>query len=306
MLLSQITTDPKRFQFRRAAYSEATVNGIMAEGFIPAKFGTIPIIADGEGVYVVAGDGHSRYEVIRRLAEKALLPDTWAVGDDWEIPTELVTPDQIASLKLANLGRNNLDPMEEAAAFKSLVDEGMSVEDIALRAHKDPTTIKKTILLTSLAACIQAMVGKAADAGGINKETAIILAEQFARYQIGVQQQQELYQHVLAHSNLTPNFVRSLIGKIGDAMTKRQGGADMLFAIPPSIQQTISKLQEESRETLKILTSLKALMKYADSGVLDRIPGIKAMLTEHGATSIQQLEYEANIDGTIVADLCLV
>ena len=94
MLLERISVNSSQFQYRETAFSESTVAGIVAEGIDLAKFDVIPVMMDGaQGI--VAGDGHSRLEAIRRLAAAGRLPESWKCrGSDgmngWDIPVRLV------------------------------------------------------------------------------------------------------------------------------------------------------------------------------------------------------------------------
>ena len=90
MLLSKIIVDPARFQFRETPFSERSVNAILAEGFQLSN-DPIPVIPSTRGKVIVAGDGHSRLEAIRRLALDSRLPKTWKRGNECDIPVRQVS-----------------------------------------------------------------------------------------------------------------------------------------------------------------------------------------------------------------------
>jgi ParB family chromosome partitioning protein len=79
-----------------------------------------------------------------------------------EIPAVIRTVDDRASLTEAlveNLQRQDLSPLEEAAAYQQLLEDfGMSHEDIGLKVGKSRTAVTNTLRLLALPAVIQGML----------------------------------------------------------------------------------------------------------------------------------------------------
>ena len=303
MLLSQITVDPKRFQLRDKPFSENTVNGILREGLDVARFDPLPLLPTAEGVlYVVAGDGHSRYEAIRRLAETAALPDAWAVGDDWDVPSKIVTDEQASRLRYANLQRDNFTATEEARIFQQMLSEGLSISDAAERAHRSIDYVKQMLPLNGLAECIKGAIGRSADGGGIDKGIAIAMAERFQRHGIEKAQQQELYLKVFAHSPLSVEFVRAAIDEIAPRIkeTVTQG---VLFAVPASVTAAVKDMKDRARRLAKVTRAVRALVSEAGSDVLNGLPELQQLLQVDGERMLGQLEYEVASDGQVIGQL---
>jgi len=90
--------------------------------------------------------GHRRYEAAKRLNLK-------------EVPviTKELTDKEVLEISLIeNLHRENLNPIEEAKAFKRLIEEfNYTLEDIAHFLSKDKSTISNTLRLLKLPSIIQ-------------------------------------------------------------------------------------------------------------------------------------------------------
>jgi hypothetical protein len=309
MLLSRLIVDPSRFQFRESAFSETTVAGICAEGINLAKFDPLPILPAAGDRYCVAGDGHSRFEAVRRLAELNQLPAAWIVpGGDWEIPAREVNESEAKKLSwTANLSRDNFTPTEEARVYKSMRDDGgMSIAEIAKWAHRDDTTVRRTLLINDLAGCIRACIGKPADAGGIAKDLAVTMAELFNRYGIAPQQQAELWHRVFAHSELTPGFIRGVLTRIGGSLAARTGGDGVLFSIPANVEHVVKEMKDRAQELRRIERALTAMMGCKDSEAMASLPALKALLDAQGESMLAQIKYEADADGCVIGQMVLV
>lgn len=103
-----------------------------------------------------AGEGH--FELIAgerrwRAAQRAGLA---------AIPAVVRPADDVASLEQAlveNLHRDDLNPLEEAAAYQQLVDEfGLTQEQVAARVGKSRSAVANTVRLLQLPAPVQALV----------------------------------------------------------------------------------------------------------------------------------------------------
>ena len=79
-----------------------------------------------------------------------------------EVPVLVVETDERGSLERAiveNVHRSNLSPIEEAAGYKQLIDEGgMTQEQLAERLGKNRVTVTNTIRLLDLPTSVQALL----------------------------------------------------------------------------------------------------------------------------------------------------
>ena len=79
-----------------------------------------------------------------------------------EVPALLVDTDDQGSLERAiveNLHRENLNPMEEAAAYRQLMDEGgLTQEELAERLGRNRVTVANTLRLLDLPLSIQRLI----------------------------------------------------------------------------------------------------------------------------------------------------
>jgi ParB family chromosome partitioning protein len=109
----------------------------------------------GEGYELIAGERRWR------AAKRAGLPT---------IPVVVKDADDLASLEQAvveNLHRQDLNPLEEAAAYQQLLEDfGMTHEQLAERVGKSRVTITNTLRLFQLPPTIQKMVSDATITAG--------------------------------------------------------------------------------------------------------------------------------------------
>lgn len=148
--------DPNRYQPRRH-FDEATIAELAAS---IREVGVLqPILvrqqADGQRYELVAGE--RRWRAAQHL------------GLD-RIPALVRVLDDAGSLERAlieNLHREDLDPMEEAAAYQQLVDEfSLTQEQIAERVGRSRSAVANTLRLLQLPPAIQRMVADGALAAG--------------------------------------------------------------------------------------------------------------------------------------------
>jgi ParB family transcriptional regulator, chromosome partitioning protein len=107
---------------------------------------------------LVRDGGGGRFELIageRRLRASKLAGLS-------EVPVLVVETDERGSLERAiveNVHRSNLSPIEEAAGYKQLIDEGgMTQEQLAERLGKNRVTVTNTLRLLDLPTSVQALL----------------------------------------------------------------------------------------------------------------------------------------------------
>jgi ParB family transcriptional regulator, chromosome partitioning protein len=109
------------------------------------------VVHQQNGRYVIVA-GERRF----RAAKMAGLP---------EVPVLVIdTPDEAHMLELAlieNIQRENLNPLELAAAYKKLIEQcQITQNDVGLRVGKSRTAVANTLRLLTLPSDIQAMIRK--------------------------------------------------------------------------------------------------------------------------------------------------
>jgi len=266
--LAEIGVDPQRFQFRDEPWAKDTVDAIVADGIDLARFDPIPVICES-GRIIVAGDGHSRLEAIRRLATEGRLPAIWRAGRDWEIPTREVEPgDALRLAYVANMSRSPFTACEEAKIFQRRLDAGEPVADIARSSHVSPGYITKRLRLNCLCRTIRDAVGKS---WGIDTDKAIVLAEACERFQLEHPVQQQLWHRVIQHGNWTPHSLGLFLKRFGSTI-QRGGEESILFnGMPANVEAAVVELSNASRTKREAYRMLVRLMRYRDGlrGVAD-------------------------------------
>lgn len=306
MLLSNMRTNPAKFQKRDAAFSEATVCGIVAEGIDLSKFDPIPVLPDG----TVGGAGHSRFEAICRLHKLGQLPEQWMSEDDWDIPTRTVTEDEAIRLAWTeNLSRDAFKPCEEAGAYQEMLDSGLSLAEVATLAHKSTHHVRKMLPLNTLCREIRCVVGAPADAGGIDKHVAQVMAERFQRYNLGPMVQRELFQKVFKNMELTANFIAAFLDRIGAAASRGSKddaatGDGFLFNIPPAVENLVKSMRDNADNLRRAQRGLAWLLQCKDSGVLDDYAELKTLLDRTGDQTLEQLKQQVVNDAAVLGGLC--
>jgi ParB family transcriptional regulator, chromosome partitioning protein len=152
--VGRITSNP--FQPRRefAAEQLAELEGSVRENGLLQPLVVRPAPADApEGVQWELVAGERRWRVVRRLG--------WA-----EVPVVVKEVDDRTMLILAvveNVQREELSPLEEALAYRQLVDEfGMTQRDVAEKVGRDRSTVANLMRLLALPASVQRLVNEGA------------------------------------------------------------------------------------------------------------------------------------------------
>lgn len=90
----------------------------------------------------------------RRFRALQMLQKTGDLGDDYQIPVEIredLTEDEILRIAtVENVQRENLPPLEEAAALAALVQNGEKIDDIVSQTGLAISTIRRRLVLIGL------------------------------------------------------------------------------------------------------------------------------------------------------------
>jgi ParB family chromosome partitioning protein len=131
----------------RENFDEESLSGLTASVREVGVLQPILVRRDGEGYELVAGE--RRWRAARRAGLVT-------------IPALVRTADDVASMTQAlveNLHREDLNPMEEAAAYQQLIEDfGLTHEDVAARVGRTRASVSNTLRLFQLPPGLQRLV----------------------------------------------------------------------------------------------------------------------------------------------------
>jgi ParB family chromosome partitioning protein len=141
-----------------------------------------------DGYQLVAGERRVR---AARMAGLERIP---------AVVRELADRDQLELALVENLQREDLDPIEAARAYRSLIDEfAFSQEDLAARVGRARSTVANTLRLLDLHAAVQAAVidgriteGHARAIGGLETDSQPRIVATVVDQDLSVRQTEEL------------------------------------------------------------------------------------------------------------------
>src|SRR5215472_3429164 len=105
-----------------------------------------PVKGKGEHYRIVSGE--RRYRALKLLQEQGELDGDFPVPV--EIRVSLSKDDSLRIATVENLQRQNLTPLEEAAALTKLIHKGTTLADVAAQTGLSQTTIKRRLALNGL------------------------------------------------------------------------------------------------------------------------------------------------------------
>ena len=132
----------------RTTFDAAALDGLAAS-----------IKADGllQNLVVAPAKGKGRYRVVsgeRRYRALKLLAERGDIDVDYEIPVEIRTglskDDTLRIATIENLQREDLPPLDQAAALAGLIRKGNTLDDLVAKSGLSATTIKRRLALNSL------------------------------------------------------------------------------------------------------------------------------------------------------------
>jgi ParB/RepB/Spo0J family partition protein len=92
--------------------------------------------------------GERRYRALRLLVERGDLADDAPVPV--EIRAELSAEDTLRLATVENVQRENLTPLEEAAAFAALIQHGTPIDEVSAQTGIGVTTIRRRLAIAGL------------------------------------------------------------------------------------------------------------------------------------------------------------
>jgi ParB family transcriptional regulator, chromosome partitioning protein len=217
--ISRIRPNPRQPRQRIGqAELETLAASITAHGVLQP----ILVIETIDGYQLVAGERRLR---AAQLAGLDRIP---------AIVRQLADRDQLELALVENLQREDLGPLEEAHAFRSLIDEfGLSQEDIAARVGRARSTIANTLRLLDLDERVQAALVEGAISEGHARAIGGLATDQQARVVTTVVEQQLSVRQ-------TEELVRRL----------REPRPIALEATQPRLEPELERVEEELRRAL--------------------------------------------------------
>ena len=195
--ISRIRPNPRQPRQRIGqAELETLAASITAHGVLQP----ILVIETIDGYQLVAGERRLRAS---ELAGLDRIP---------AIVRQLADRDQLELALVENLQREDLGPLEEAHAFRSLIDEfGLSQEDIAARVGRARSTIANTLRLLDLDERVQVALvdgsiseGHARAIGGMATDQQARVVSTVVEQQLSVRQTEELVRRLREPRSIAP------------------------------------------------------------------------------------------------------
>jgi ParB family chromosome partitioning protein len=210
--------------------------------------------SDGGGLELVAGE--------RRLRAAR------AAGLD-RVPVVVTDTDARGALERAlveNIHREDLNPIEEAAAYRQLMDEGgLTQEALARRVVRGRATIANSLRLLELPVAIQRLIAERRLSGAHGKALLGLSSNPF----------QERLAHRIAHEGLSVRATEDLVRRY-QAISKpvqRRGGEDRA-ARPPAATEAQRALAEHLQTRVRVQMGArkgKIMLDFTSPEELDRI-----------------------------------
>jgi ParB family chromosome partitioning protein len=129
--------------------------------------------------------GSRRFEALRLLEQRGELPEDFTVAV--EVRDDLSKDQTLRIATVENLQRQNMTPLEEAAALTKLVHKGVTLDDVVAQTGLSATTIKRRLALNALCREAKALLAK----GGLNLSQAEALTLGSDEAQRGILEQIE-------------------------------------------------------------------------------------------------------------------
>ena len=230
--LSQV--DPNRSQPRRIFEEDALDE--LADSI--RQFGVLqPILVQKkDGRYEIIA-GERRWRACRKAGLKEIPAIIREYSDQETLELSLIE----------NIQREDLNPIEEAKAFKSLLDEfGLRQEDLAARVSKSRTAITNSVRLLKLDERVQNMI--------IQKE--ISMGHARALIPVEIPEEQFLIAQQIADRHLSVRDVEKLIKKrkaSGAALKKKNPGAET----DPALELSYREIEERMKQSLGTKVSIR-------------------------------------------------
>ena len=236
VLVSIAKVEPNEEQPRKKFDEDALVE--LAESI--KQFGVLqPLLVQAKGNYYEIIAGERRW----RAAKLAGLKDVPVIIKD------LTEQQKMEIALIENIQRENLNPIEEAQAYKKLITEfHLKQDDVAERVSKSRTAVANTMRLLKLNEDVQQMV---------NDE---MLTTGHARALLGIEDEQRQYELAMKIFDEKLN-VRDTEKMVRNLLSEKKGNkADV-----PRIDTTLDAIYRNLEEELKAILGTKVSINAKDN-----------------------------------------
>ncbi|HVU19478.1 MAG TPA: ParB/RepB/Spo0J family partition protein [Rhizomicrobium sp.] len=124
--------------------------------------------------------GERRFRALKLLEERGELPEDFSIPV--EVRDELSKDDTLRIATVENLQRQNMTPLEEAAALTKLVHKGVTLDDVVAQTGLSASTIKRRLALNAL--CKEAKSALAKGELSLSQAEALTLGSKEAQQRI--------------------------------------------------------------------------------------------------------------------------
>ncbi len=166
--LSKLVPSPRNVRRHTSGQVEELAALIDSQGLLHNLVVTEQVVGRGKArrVKFAVAAGERRRRALLLLQQRGRLPK------GHEVLCELVPPERALEVSLAeNSGREAMHPADEFEAFKTLIDEGKGVEDVAARFGVSVLTVQRRLKLSALSPRLLALYRE----GGINLDQLMAL-----------------------------------------------------------------------------------------------------------------------------------
>ncbi|MBV8978163.1 MAG: ParB/RepB/Spo0J family partition protein [Alphaproteobacteria bacterium] len=153
--LEPAAANPRRKIDRKAI--EGLAASIRTDGVLHNLVVT-PIGGRGKKEKFQIVSGSRRFEALRLLEERGELPVNFTVAV--EVRNDLTKDETLRIATVENLQRQNMTPLEEAAALCKLVHKGVTLDDVVAQTGLSASTIKRRLALNGLCKEAKAALSK--------------------------------------------------------------------------------------------------------------------------------------------------
>ncbi len=150
------TLSPSRSNPRRKV-DHAAIEGLAASIKTDGVLQNLVVEPNGEGKYRIVS-GHRRFLALKLLKRRK------TIDGDFKVPVEIRKDlDEADALRIAtveNVQRADLDPIDEAEAFATMLQNGAAIEDVSAKTGLSDQTIRRRLALANLCNSVKAAVRK--------------------------------------------------------------------------------------------------------------------------------------------------
>ena len=143
--LQASTANPRRKIDRKTI--EGLAASIRTDGLLH-NLVVSPVKGKGKSQRFQIVSGARRFHALKLLEDRGELPEDFTVAV--EVRDDLSKDQTLRIATVENLQRQNMTPLEEAAALTKLVHKGVTLDDVVAQTGLSATTIKRRLALNGL------------------------------------------------------------------------------------------------------------------------------------------------------------